>query len=300
MRFIMVSCVFALAMSAGRCVASFPEVTEVEPPKGGPRPEIRLLGPLQTHSSSTTPGGGDNRSMQDVTVYDSTHVVHYQTGAPADFVFAGNESDLTDSLTLELPRTGMGPYGRRGFPVSRVTFAISHLNREPNGVYVDVYHFFYDDLVTWSGDSNCIGRTFLGGYSLAGIFLEPCDPATCFNEYTVTNLTDLGIVLEDNFVAFEQVLAISGSDPINPDPNALAVFAGDGTPGGLSGANVVGESTDTYMILGNCYASFGGTPYVANLYLAVGVDYCDSDFDGSGFSDLDDFSAFVQAFEAGC
>jgi hypothetical protein len=45
---------------------------------------------------------------------------------------------------------------------------------------------------------------------------------------------------------------------------------------------------------------FSGASNPANLFTRINVNFCDTDFDGSGFSDSDDFDAYVRAFEAGC
>lgn len=317
MKPVTMSCAAALLLAAslgnGAAMAELPrpdgaDSAQALPPAPVAPGTVRTLGPLRVepganYSLGDPQDGGSwsGRSLLDVTVYDSTHVHHYQTGDPADFVFAATVSAAGDGLTLSLPRTGMGPFGPRYQLLDQVTFAMSHLDRLPSGVTVDSYHFWYDDLVTWTGDGNCVTRTPLGGFYIADLFLEPCDPGTCATSFTVTNLAELGIVFDDNFVAYEQVISFTGSGglPIE-DPNGLMVFSGDGTDGGLSGANAVGESTDTINILGNCYASFGGAPHVANVYVSLGVQYCDADFDGTGFCDLDDFGEFVAAFEAGC
>jgi hypothetical protein len=270
-----------------------------QPPSEG----VSLFGPLEV-----TPGGtfsaGDGwsrRSNELITIYDNTSVNHYQTGAPADYTFAATVSSAGDSLSLELPRVGPSQYGPRFQYLERMEFSLSHLDRLPSGVTVDVYHLFYDDVVTWTGTGDCPVRSLLGGFYMADVFLPPCDPGTCVTSFTVTDLWQLGIVLDDNALAYIQTISFpnSGGIPIE-DPNALMVFSGDGTPAGTEGKAAVGESTDQIFVVGNCFYGFGGTPNVANMRLKLDVIYCDSDFDGSGFSDIDDFGAFVVAFEAGC
>lgn len=262
----------------------------------------RLFGPLEVSAGGVySAGGWQGRTSDVVPVYDSTHIVHYQTGAPADYVFAATVSAAGDWLILEMPRAGASEYGPRFQYLERIEFALSHLNRLPSGATVDVYHMWYDDLVSWTGGADCGVRTLLGGFYLESVFLPPCDPATCATSFTVTDLWQYGIVFEDNAVVYEQIISLPGSAGVPvEDANGLMILAGDGTASGTEGKAAVGESFDQLFVPGNCFYGFGGTPNVANIWVRMDVTYCDSDFDGSGFSDIDDFGAFVSAFEAGC
>jgi hypothetical protein len=286
-------------IAAAGVFAMCTHVAHAQPPSDG----IQLFGPLEVTPGGTFSAGNgwSQRTSELITVYDNTHVNHYQTGDPADYTFAATVSSAGDSLTLELPRVGPSQYGPRFQYLDRMEFSLSHLDRLPSGVMVDVYHLFYDDLVTWTGTGDCTPRVLLGGFYLSDIFLPPCDPGTCVTSFTVTDLWQLGIVLDDNALTYVQTISFpnSGGTP-NEDPDALMVFAGDGTASGVDGKAAVGESTDQLFVVGNCFYGFGGTPNVSNIRLKLDVIYCDSDFDGSGFSDFDDFSAFVNAFEAGC
>ncbi len=240
-------------------------------------------------------------------VYDSTHVFDGDTGQPADLVFVGgNGLDRAgDALTLDLPRGGQGAPGRPGFLPVELTFGWAWSGDKP-AIWLDVHHLFYDDAAIWSPDGANLMRRPLQGFVVR---VYPCD-VNCqgtINEDAVTVISSqVSIALSDTFVGYEMVTVDQSGLPA---PNFMPAFAGDGTASGLDGKPAEGRSEDFVYVDadqngtldGNKgFYSFGGAPYIANLYLRLSLLACDADIDSSGFVDTEDFDAFIVAFEAGC
>lgn len=240
--------------------------------------------------------------------------------APADYYFAGIDADSGDWLTLDRRWGGRGDDVGFGTPtvvghVDSLIFGISYLGDGANpDVPVDSYHLFYDDLQTWDGScADLTHGSFLGGFVFQGLPAADINNCGCFYAYGAGPFYDSGngpidIQVDDNHLVYEHFIAVAGSDPAVVDANGLAVYNGDGS--GLSGGqNYMGHSMDLYLSDGGADGLYngtdwlwyyGGAPTAANMLLNIGVAGCDSDQDGSGFSDGEDFSAFVAAFESGC
>jgi len=240
--------------------------------------------------------------------------------APADYYFAGIDADSGDWLTLDRRWGGRGDDLGFGTPtvvghVDSLIFGISYLGDGSTAeVGVDSYHLFYDDLQTWDGSgADLTHGSFVGGFVLAGLPAPDINSCGCFYAYGVGPIYDGGngpidIQVDDNHLVYEHFIAVEGSDPATADANGLAVYNGDGSA--LSGGeNYLGQSMDLYLSDGDGSGLYDGTdwlwyyngaPTAANMMLNIGVAGCDSDQDGSGFSDGDDFGAYVAAFESGC
>ncbi|MCC6425570.1 MAG: hypothetical protein IT435_01990 [Phycisphaerales bacterium] len=257
-------------------------------------------------------------------IYDNVPILHdgtpgvigITTGLPADFFFVGGTADAGDWITARMPRAGDAPAGGVFTQfIESLLFGISYTGPGVGpDVPVDSYHLWFDDLVTWDfpGALPDITRgSFLGGFFLP--FLPAADITTCgcFYAYTVAGISGAGIFIpiDDNYIVYEHFIGVAGAPVPILDPAGLNVFNGDGSPAGIDGINNIGYSDDLFLFDADASGLyndpewlffFGGTPFTSNLYLSMTVLFCDSDFDGTGFSDLDDFSDFVVAFEAGC
>lgn len=232
-------------------------------------------------------------------------VVDRSTGLNADFLFGGGAPHVGDYVTLDRFRGGRGIYGDRvvGY-MEELVWGTGH-NFDTD---VDDYHIFYDHLATWQTGDLTMG-SFIGGFYFADL---PCVAFPNVNFWGVSGLSGaLGIAVSRNLLVHEHWISLTGSGgfPIT-DFSGITVYNGDGAATLGDGQNYLGDSQDLFLydasgdgiFNGNEWLYYyGGGNFAANLCFGLALDDCDSDFDGSGFTDLDDFTGFVNAFEnAGC
>ncbi|HRJ50350.1 MAG: hypothetical protein KF787_07370 [Phycisphaeraceae bacterium] len=224
----------------------------------------------------------------------------------ADFLFAGGAPHAGDYVTLDRARSGRGIYGDRlvGY-IEELVWGTGH-----NFVTdVDDYHIFYDHLATWANGPDLTQGSFIGGFYFADL---PTDafPNVFFWGASGLSLA-LGIPVSRNLLVHEHWISLTGSGgfPIT-DFDGLTVYNGDGAANLGDGQNYLGDSQDLFLydasgdgvFNGNEWLYYyGGGNFAANLCFGIALEECDEDFDGSGFTDGEDFIAFVNAFEnAGC
>lgn len=235
--------------------------------------------------------------------------------AVADFIYVSVLPDAGDYLTLDRRAGGRGVFGDLVTSyVDSLSWGIGY-NGDGSGVdtNVDDYHLFYDDLVTWDGAGTLADITrgsLLGGFYFADLPAADINSTGIYG-YTTTGISSaLTIPVDDNFLVYQHIISFTGSggSPF-ADPNGVTVYNGDGSATGTDGENYLGNSIDLFLVdadgslawNGNEWLFyFGGGTFVANMMVNIGVFHCDADFDGSGFVDLDDFSAFDAAFQGGC
>lgn len=200
----------------------------------------------------------------------------------------------TDVIFTDLPRAAPGPYTPSMPRLDSLSFGISYdcSTCGPEG-YVDVYIKLYDDVTTW----DLSGSTEIGWFMLSSI---PA-PTTGAVVYSLTGLADYIWLPMDDTSLGVQIALCRPDMGLVIDPKARLVFNGDGPAAG-PGKPSIGFSEDLFISEKgpNFLHGLGGAPYVANALMSVGVEYCDADFDASGFIDFEDFIAFVNAFESGC
>ncbi len=235
----------------------------------------------------------------------------------ADYYFLGNVADAGDYVTLDRNVGGRGKYGDKVISyVDWLYWGIAYNGDGSNPeVLVDDYHLFYDDLVTWDTGGSLTDITrgcYLGGFYLACLAVPDFNNSGLFYAYVIDQLLDSGItiVVDDNFLVYRHIISLTGSggSPV-VDSNGLTVYNGDGTVTGTDGENYLGASIDLFLADTDASGEFnanewlyyyGGTPFVANLMINIGMSSCIADVDGSGFVDLDDFDFFVLNFQNGC
>ncbi|MCG3123627.1 MAG: hypothetical protein GIKADHBN_02048 [Phycisphaerales bacterium] len=270
---------------------------------GGPNEDTALPAVKGEHRMLNINGGPVTRSLSLQTVYDTTDL--NATGAPAYAGLSSVPPYYADWGTLDLPRVGQGTLGTFGQLVEEVTFGISN----SAGVNTnDVEIIFWDNPRIWEvgGVAGTGGFQASSSATLGGFIVQLPQPTSLFptfDVWTVTGLSALStpIVLSDNYFGFTIRTFVSGTSTL--DSTAVNIFNTD------EGGPVVGWSEDRFArdVDANgvipeteCNRVFTGASNPANMFLGVAVNFCDSDFDGSGFSDTDDFDAMVQAYEAGC
>ncbi|MCC6427736.1 MAG: hypothetical protein IT435_13065 [Phycisphaerales bacterium] len=245
-------------------------------------------------------------------------VIDVTTGDPADFYFVGGGTASSgDWITLDRRNGGRGVFGDNvvGY-LDSVIFGSSYDGDGSQTEWlVDDYQLFFDDLVTWdeAGTLADITRgSFAGGFYFADLPSPDFTATGSFYAYSATGLIDAGITvtIDDNALVYQHIYSVTGSGgtPV-VDPLGMHVHNGDGTATGTDGGNYLGASIDLFLVDADASGLYNGTewryyygggPFVANSLINLGVYSCDADFDGSGFVDLDDFNAFVPAFEGGC
>jgi hypothetical protein len=245
-----------------------------------------------------------------IVVYNGNNGVY----TPADAIFGANiGTGYGEALTCRLPYAnwvGFNPAnGALSSYLETLNFGVGH----NLGLNVDVYHLFFDDLVTWD-TTLCrpdMRRGFLGGFLTASIPTSAVPGE--FSAVTVSGLNGAGIFIPiwDNYVVYEQFMGIEFSDPAVADPDAISIFAGDGTAltGCPDGSNFIGNSDDWFYVDANVdnivdvdewLFFFGGNDLPANIYVSMSVLYCPADVDFSGFVDIDDQTFFNDHFISGC
>lgn len=289
---ILALCVFAGA--AAIASAGGPNEDVAAPAVRGPQTIINING----GSGSTT------RSLSLVTAYDSADLDG--NGSPA---YAGstntNSPLLGEWMVMKLPRTGDGPAGAFGQILEEFTFGLSAANA---GVFHDVVITFYDNPKGW-GLGGVAGT---GGFQSAtagvlGAFKVRLSTETpqwnTFGIFTVTGLSNLDapIRFTDNYCGL--TIDTYLQDTNTRDLAVYNIFNFD------ENGPVVGYSEDRFARDVNADGVvtelemnrvFSGVTDPANMFFRMDVNFCDSDFDGSGFSDTDDFDAMVHAYEVGC
>lgn len=258
-------------------------------------------------------------------IYDNVPAAH--DGTPGVVVYAGpctagtTDADLVfganigttygEALTCRLPVANWTGFNAANgaYPsvLESLNFGVDH----NLGLPVDTYHLFYDDLVTWDTAlaRPDMRRGFIGGFFLASV------PTTgtpgSYSAVSLTGLSVLGITFCDNYVVYEQFMAVDLSDPPVADPDAISIFAGDATAltGAPDGANFIGNSDDWFYVDANAddvvdvsewLFYFGGNDLPANIYVSMSVLYCPADVDLSGFVDTDDLDFFMDHYDSGC
>lgn len=212
---------------------------------------------------------------------------------------------VADWGNMDLPRVGEGLFGPRPNTVEEVSFGLSH---NLFGFFNVVEIVFWDNPRLWeiggvigTGGFQASSTTVVGGFRVA----LPAETATfpSFNLWTVTGLTGLDspIILTDNYFGF--TIDVYDDSGTFRDASAIAIFntTENGALVGWS-EDRFGRDVDVNGVIPEteCNRVFTGPSNPANVLLRVDTYYCDTDFDGSGFSDTDDFDFFVFAFEAGC
>lgn len=242
--------------------------------------------------------GNTDRSLSVVTVYDNSDL--NQPGL--NFFGSSAKPFYADEMTLQLPRVGEGVFGPIASTVEEVDFPISTTTGGNNDVLV----LFYEKPVRFApggvaGSGGFATDRFIGGVRFTLPAASPVFPSATV--YTGTSLSGLStpIVLTGNYIGISLAVVLTGTNTL--DTSSYALFNGDAT------APYVGFSDDNYARDVNNDGKidetemsrfFNGYPNISNVLTAVRVNFCDTDFDGSGFSDFDDFSKYVVAFEAGC
>lgn len=235
--------------------------------------------------------------------------------APADFIYVSVLPDAGDYVTLDRRAGGRGVFGDSvvGY-VDSLVWGIGY-NGDGSGtdVLVDSYHLFYDDLVTWDQAGTILDITrgsLIGGFFFADLPASDINSTGIYG-YGVTGISaELSIAVDDNFLVYQHIISFTGSggSPV-ADPNGVTVYNGDGSATATDGDNYIGNSIDLFLVDADGSLAwnnnewlyfFGGGSFTANMMLNIGIFSCDADFDGSGFVDLDDFSAFDAAFQNGC
>ncbi len=288
--------IVALAMVAGLSSVAFGNPDNVDtaaPAVKGPHFVINVAG-----------GGSTSRSLTVHTAYDNVDIE--AAGVPA---YAGstnaNSPLLGEWMTIELPRTGQGNLGTFGQTVEEFTFGLSSAS---GGVFHDVVITFWDNPRAWgvdnvagSGGFQASSTSILGAFRVS--LLEETPTWSTFGYYTITGLSflDTPIILTDNYVGVTIDTYYQGTE--DRDLAVYNIFNFD------QNGPIVGWSEDRFArdVDANGVITelemnrvFSGVSDPANMFFKIGVNFCDSDFDGSGFSDTDDFDAMVQAFQAGC
>ncbi len=233
----------------------------------------------------------------------------------ADFYFVGGGTpDSGDYVTLDRRWGGRGIYGDKvvGYVDGLIWGDCYNGDGSNPEVLVDDYHVFYDDVVTWdsAGSLTDITRgSFVGGIYFADLPVPDFNNQFSFYAYSSGGWYAGGITItvDDNFLVYQHIYSTTGSGgtPVL-DPNGMHVHNGDGTGTGTDGENYLGASIDLFLVDADASGAFnanewlyyyGGSPYAANSLINISVIGCDTDFDGSGFTDGEDFGAFVAAFE---
>lgn len=240
------------------------------------------------------------RTLSNVLVYDNWEEDDATVGLSTLFTGTGILGSA-DNLALQLPRTGAGIFGPIASTLTRMSFIIATDTGDDNSAFF----FFSSGARSWSsqdlpGDLGGYGVN-ITGYSGAGAY--------------VLELTGLeGLTTPIAFTETNCAVEGYGADATGNYPdltgNSAIVNNGDNSASGEDGGPTTGWSDD-YQWLdidqnGFCNSGtesfyyYGGTPFVANMAIAMDVLFCDTDFDGSGFQDFDDFNAYVASFEVGC
>lgn len=273
---------------------------------GGPNEDTAspaVLGP-RTVINIDPNGGSGTRSLSLQTAYDNADLDG--NGAPA---YAGstnsNSPYLADWMVLKLPRTGNGPAGAFGQILEEFTFGLSAVNA---GVFHDVVITFYDTPKGWglggvagTGGFQAATATVIGSFMVKLAVETP--QWNTFGAFTVTGLSNLDtpIRLTDNYVGV--TIDTYLQDTTTRDLAVYNIFNFD------ENGPYIGYSEDRFARDVNADGVitelemnrvFSGVSDPANMFFKMDVNFCDSDFDGSGFSDTDDFDAMVHAYEAGC
>lgn len=287
--------IVALAMVAGIAsvaVANPDQVDVAAPAVKGPHYLININ------------GGTTTRSLKTVEVYDNVDFNGEGTPAYAGSTNA-NSPYLGEWMTIELPRTGSGTLGNFSQTLEEFTFGLSSAT---GGVFHDVVITFWDDPRAW-GIDNIAGT---GGFqasstAVLGAFRVSLSEETplwsTFGFYTVTGLSALStpIVLADNYVGVTIDTYFQGTNTRDLAVYNIFNFDQQGPRKGWSEDRFARDVDANGVITESEMARvFSGVSDPANMFFNFAVIYCDSDFDGSGFSDTDDFDAMVQAFQAGC
>jgi hypothetical protein len=245
-------------------------------------------------------------------------VVDSTDNSEADFFFVGGGTASSgDYITLDRRNGGRGVFGDNvvGYIDGMYWGVCYNGDGSSDEVLVDDYELFFDDLVTWDSGGSLTDITrgsFVGGVYFEDLPVPDFNATGSFYAYSTSGFVDAAITItvDDNFLVYRHIYSLTGSGgtPVL-DPNGMHVHNGDGTGTGTDGSNYIGASIDLFLVDADGSGDFnanewlyyyGGTPFVANSILNLSVYSCDSDFDGSGFTDLDDFGAYVAAFEFGC
>ncbi len=248
-------------------------------------------------------GSGNTRSLHVVTVYDTMDID--ATGVPAYTGLTSASPYFGEWGTLRLPRTGVGNLGTFYQTVEEVTFGLSAVTATQLN---DVVITFWDNPRMWevggtagTGGFQASSTTVLGSFKV--VLPQETSQFGTFDIWTITGLSALSspINLSDNFFGITIDTYVQGTNTrdgqiyniFNVDENGPIIgWSEDRFARDVSGDGIIPET--------ECNRVFTGNSNPANLFLQINVNFCDSDFDGSGFSDTDDFDAMVQAYEAGC
>ncbi|MBL8964956.1 MAG: hypothetical protein KF787_11655 [Phycisphaeraceae bacterium] len=290
-----ISRTIAFALLAGTtAIATASGPNEDTPMTGAVMGQVRVIN-INGESGTTT------RTGSLTTVYDNVDI----DGVNAPSYSGFTQAWVADWGNMDLPRVGEGLFGPRPNVVDEVSFGLSH---NLVGFFNVVEIVFWDNPRIWevggvagTGGFQASSTTVVGGFRVA----LPAETATfpTFNLWTVVGLSGLSspIVLTDNFFGF--TIDVYDDTGNFRDVSAVQIF--NTTENG----SLVGWSEDRFGrdVDGNgvipeteCNRVFTGPSNPANVMLRVDTYYCDTDFDGSGFSDTDDFDFFVFGFEAGC
>ncbi len=289
--------ILALSLIAGLAGVAFagPENEDV-PMTGAIRGDVKRVTPVGVQGS-----GGSTRSVSLQNVFDTADLDGLGTPAYTGFT----QGLIADWGTMSLPRTGPSAFGPRTSTIDEVYFGLS--NTLPD-LFNDVVITFWDNPRMWettgvanSGGFQASSTTISGAFIVSLADATPLFPS--FSVYQVQGLSQLAapIALDDNFFGITVEVLQQGTS--TRDTGAVQIFNTD-----VNGA-IVGWSEDRFgrdVTINNiideteCNRVFTGVGNPANLFLRVDTLFCDSDFDGSGFSDTDDFDAMVRAYEAGC
>ncbi len=283
-----------LAALSGSAAAAPPE--EVTPEMGA------VPFSIGTISAVDTGDGNSTRTAQLTTVFDTVDLNGDGTPAYAGF----QKSYCGDWGAFDLPRVGPGVAGPRPNVVEEVYFGVSEAVAGGAQLH-DVVITFFDNPKNWevttagTGGFQAAATTIVGSIKIALPVTTSSFPN--FNIWQIQNLSQLSsaIILTDTFTGF--TIDIYKHGTTTRDTNAYNIFNLD------VGGPVTGWSDDRFAQDTNSNGiipetemvyTFTGVANPANMFLRVDTLYCDSDFDGTGFTDTDDFDAMVHAYEAGC
>lgn len=240
--------------------------------------------------------GNDTRALNQVAVYDSWEAA--DAAGELYFFYGTGLNGNADDFNMDLPRVGQGIFG----PISLTLTRYSGLFVSLGGADFNYVVIWFNKGRSWSsvGPTDPIGGIAFqftglpgaGGYSFDAPGLESLSTPIAFTHNDAC-------LLQGN----------TTPDGSAYEPDTYTGFSGDGSPSGEDGGPAIGWSDDYFWpdLNGDggvdgteSFYYFGGSPAVSNIAAAMDVLYCDTDFDGSGFQDFDDFNAYVGAFEAGC
>lgn len=272
---------------------------------GGPNEDVASPAVRGQHTiiNVNPDGGSGTRSLNLELAYDNCDLDG--NGVPA---YAGstnaNSPYFGEWMTMNLPRTGEGTLGTYSQVLEEFTFGLSAANP---GAFHDIVITFYDTPKGWGlGGVAGTGGFQASGGVLGSFMVSLADETPLWNTFgvfTVTGLSGLTnpIIFDDNFVGVTIDVYVQGTNTRDTFVYNIFNFDENGPIYGFSedrfardvDANGVIPETEMNRV-------FSGVSDPANMFFRFDVLFCDSDMDGSGFSDTDDFDAFVFAFQAGC